>query len=314
MWTEITSAACSIHRAEEEAASGRPPPRAALGAAAAVRPSLAITIRDPWETEGWRKTNRTLRRWWTECRRRSTGGPSHIRRTLIQKNTHNTFHTHHCRGSVSFFFDYYKSSHQHERADGGAVFDQRWPGLFLPFGFFSEGKANLYTEDLNILKYSKPFFSPLSLKFSSQEIRNKLNKPRKSMVRREEFLFLLPPGIVFFFFFYTNTELWKQRKESEFLDVEEFQQSEKSLHRKTSESNKKKKAELKSIVHRRQKHFCIIQEKNKNDYILGIVWPVRKCLQRALYDFCCYLNVWGVRRTELHQGISSILKSPGACF
>lgn len=72
VWMVTTSAACSTPQGGEEQ-GGLPHPR-------------VVTIRDPSETEGWRRTNRTLLRWWMECRRLTTERPSHL-------ETHTQTHT-----------------------------------------------------------------------------------------------------------------------------------------------------------------------------------------------------------------------------
>lgn len=72
VWMVTTSAACSTPQGGEEE-GGLPHPR-------------VVTIRDPSETEGWRRTNRTLLRWWMECRRLTTERPSHL-------ETHTQTHT-----------------------------------------------------------------------------------------------------------------------------------------------------------------------------------------------------------------------------
>lgn len=76
VWTATTSAACSTPRGAGAVEGGPPRPRAASMQVATAR--LVITIRDPSETEGWRRTNRTALRWWTECRRRAAGRTSHL--------------------------------------------------------------------------------------------------------------------------------------------------------------------------------------------------------------------------------------------
>lgn len=92
-WTVTMSAACSTHQGdggEEEEEAGCRLRRVALGPAETARP--VIITRDPSETEGWRRTNRTLLHWWTECRKYTTGGPSHL-------DTHQHTHTQHTPAS-----------------------------------------------------------------------------------------------------------------------------------------------------------------------------------------------------------------------
>lgn len=79
------SAACSTHQVGEEE-GGRP--RLRVASALERRASPVITIRDPWESEGWRRTNRMLLLWWMECRRWIRHrGPSHHTQLITRHHT-----------------------------------------------------------------------------------------------------------------------------------------------------------------------------------------------------------------------------------
>lgn len=133
MWTGTTSVACSTPQVAEAV---RPRPRAV--SVAAARDSPAIIIRDLLETEGWRRRNRTLPRWWTECRRYPTGGPSHL-----DTHTHTGNSSQNIVESQSLLFLFclcltqeYTYFHQHGSVYSSEVLGWRWScicwsGLFL---------------------------------------------------------------------------------------------------------------------------------------------------------------------------------------